>query len=167
MILYEFSDSNVCAMCRLCYHYKMSNAHHSAAYKYTVKAADHFISISSYKEGLMYARSAYEMASTRTELRELLVVTRAALSDIKPTMTRRLKGTAFSKKAQSRNKYLAGFQQLKSQIKQKIEEYAEGGPMYSNSLRRPSTPLLWEAPYAHMNSNYAHNKSSDIQCILC
>jgi hypothetical protein len=126
---------------RLCYHYKMSQTNHALSYMYMVKTADQFVSVGAYKEGLMYARSAYEAASTRTELKELYVVVKIALLDINPNLATRLTNTLKGSHP-SIDKQTTGFQVLKKDIRLKIEEL-------ETVYRRPSVALNWQPTYSH------------------
>lgn len=118
----------------------MSKSNHDAAYKYTVKTADQYISIPAYREGLLYAKSAFEMAETISELRELLVVVKVALNDIDPDIVRKFRNRVMTPN-RSINKQADGFRALKRDIKSKIEFLESEGTPKVDSLK-------WQASYA-------------------
>ena len=132
----------------------MSQNNHDSAYKYTVKTADQYISIPAYREGLLYAKSAFEMARTTFELRELLAVVKVALNDIDPDLVRKFRNRVLTPN-RSINKQADGFRALKRDIKSKLEALqAEGSPDVES--------LKWQASYALRRSTGGkHAETSD------
>ena len=131
----------------------MSQSNHDAAYKYTVKTADQYISIPAYREGLLYAKSAFEMARSAFELRELLAVVKVALNDIDPDIVRKFRNRVLTPN-KSINKQADGFRALKKDIKSKLEAIqAEGSPDIES--------LKWQASYALRRSAGGKPETSD------
>jgi soluble cytochrome b562 len=116
----------------------MSKSNQDATFKYTVKAADQFISAGSYREGLLYSKSAYEAAKSVSELQELLNVMRVVLRDINPNLMNKMRITMTSNN-KSINKYREGFHTLKRAIKVKLEKLELSGEQES--------VLPWHASY--------------------
>lgn len=118
----------------------------------------------------MYARSAFEMATTRTELRALLLVIEVALSDISPNIFHRFRVSLYMSN-RSLNKQSLGFQALQKEVKSQIIEKTDASNL--EDLRRPSVSLKWTASYSHGkrgidgNEDESRTKSSDMSDCNC